>query len=104
MNLILKNARIIDPNRNIDTIGDIGVENAVITDPGKVTNAKEIDLTGKVLTPGFIDIHVHLRQPGNTTAETIASGTAAAAAGGFTSVVAMPNTSDRKSTSELQSR
>ena len=93
MNLILKNARIIDPDRNIDTIGDIGVENAVIADPGKVSNAKVIDLSGKVLTPGFIDVHVHLRQPGNTTAETIASGTAAAAAGGFTSVVAMPNTS-----------
>ena len=93
MNLILKNARIIDPGRNIDTIGDIGVQNAVITDPGKVTNAREIDLAGKVVTPGFIDVHVHLRQPGNTSAETIATGTAAAAAGGFTSVVAMPNTS-----------
>lgn len=93
MNLILKNARIIDPGRNIDTIGDMGVENAVIADPGKVTNARVIDMTGKVVTPGFIDIHVHLRQPGNTTAETIATGTAAAAAGGFTSVVAMPNTS-----------
>ena len=55
MNLILKNARIIDPGRNIDTIGDIGVQNAVITDPGKVTNAREIDLTGKVVTPGFIE-------------------------------------------------
>ena len=52
MNLILKNARIIDPGRNIDTIGDIGIENGVIADPGKVKDAKVIDLTGKVLTPG----------------------------------------------------
>ncbi|MBR2372607.1 MAG: dihydroorotase [Lentisphaeria bacterium] len=93
MNYILKNARIIDPGRSVDTIGDIGIENGVIADPGKIKDAETVDLTGKVLTPGFIDIHVHLRQPGNTTAETIASGTAAAAAGGFTSVVAMPNTS-----------
>ena len=93
MNYILKNARIIDPGRGIDAVGDIGIENGLVADPGKVGKPKVMDLAGKVLTPGFIDLHVHLRQPGNTMAETIASGTAAAAAGGFTSVVAMPNTS-----------
>ena len=93
MNYILKNARIIDPGRGIDAVGDIGIENGLVADPGKVKKPTVMDLAGKVLTPGFIDLHVHLRQPGNTMAETIASGTAAAAAGGFTSVVAMPNTS-----------
>ncbi|MBR2625498.1 MAG: dihydroorotase [Lentisphaeria bacterium] len=91
--LLLKNARIIDPARNIDQIGDIAVADGVIVDPGKLNSPEVIDLTGKILSPGFIDVHVHLRQPGNTTAETIASGSAAAAAGGFTSIVAMPNTS-----------
>ncbi|MBR7121080.1 MAG: dihydroorotase [Lentisphaeria bacterium] len=91
--LLLKNARIIDPVRNLDEIGDIAIADGVIVESGALKSPEVIDLTGKVLSPGFIDVHVHLRQPGNTTAETIASGTAAAAAGGFTSIVAMPNTS-----------
>ncbi len=91
--LLLKNARIIDPARNLDEIGDIAVANGVIVDVADLKNPEVIDLTGKVVCPGFIDVHVHLRQPGNTTAETIATGSMAAAAGGFTSIVAMPNTS-----------
>ena len=91
-NYILKNARVIDPGRNIDSIGDIGVCGRLVEEPSKLKDPEVIDLKGKVLSPGFIDLHVHLRQPGNTQAETIATGTAAAAAGGFTSVVAMPNT------------
>ena len=91
--LLLKNARIIDPARNIDKVGDIAVANGVIVDAAELKAPEVIDLTGKVLSPGFIDVHVHLRQPGNTTAETIATGSMAAAAGGFTSIVAMPNTS-----------
>ena len=90
--LLLKNARIIDPARNIDQLGNIAVANGKIVEETDLKNPEIIDLSGKVLSPGFIDVHVHLRQPGNTTAETIASGTAAAAAGGFTSIVAMPNT------------
>ena len=90
-NYILKNARVIDPGRNIDSVGDIGVCGKLIEEPSKLKDPEVIDLKGKVLSPGFIDLHVHLRQPGNTQAETIATGTAAAA-GGFTSVVAMPNT------------
>ena len=90
---ILKNARVIDPGRNVDSIGDIGISGKFIEEPEKLKKPQVIDLKGKVLSPGFIDLHVHLRQPGNTQAETIATGTAAAAAGGFTSIVAMPNTS-----------
>ncbi|MCQ2378222.1 MAG: dihydroorotase [Victivallaceae bacterium] len=91
-NLLLKNARIIDPGRGLDTIGDLGVADGKIVDPGKVSDPQTIDLSGKVLSRGFIDLHVHLRQPGNTNAETVKTGCMAAAAGGFTSIVAMPNT------------
>ena len=90
--ILFKNARIIDPVRNIDTKGDLGVSEGRIADCGKLKNPEIIDLEGKVLTHGFLDVHVHLRQPGNTNAETIATGTMAAAAGGFTTIVAMPNT------------
>ena len=90
---ILKNARVIDPGRNIDAVGDIGVNaEGLFAEPASIKNPEIMDLTGKVLAPGFIDVHVHLRHPGNTLAETIGTGTAAAAAGGFTSIVAMPNT------------
>ncbi|MBR2344680.1 MAG: dihydroorotase [Lentisphaeria bacterium] len=89
---LFKNARIIDPARNIDELGSIGVSEGKIVAPESLETPEIIDVGGKVLCPGFIDIHVHLRQPGNTTAETIASGSKAAAAGGFTSIVAMPNT------------
>ncbi len=89
---LFRNARVIDPGNGIDSIGDIGVRDGYIERPEKLKNPLVFDLTGKVLSPGFIDLHVHLRQPGNTQAETIATGTAAAAAGGFTSIVAMPNT------------
>ena len=90
---IYKGARVIDPARNIDKVLDIGVENGVFADPATLKDAEVVDLAGYVLAPGFIDLHVHLRQPGKTDAETIHTGTLAAAAGGFTSIVAMPNTS-----------
>ena len=90
---IFKGARVIDPARNIDKVMDIGVENGVFADPATLKDAEVVDLAGYVLAPGFIDLHVHLRQPGKTDAETIHTGTLAAAAGGFTSIVAMPNTS-----------
>ncbi len=89
---ILKGGRVIDPVRGIDQKMDIGVGAGRIVDPGKLVSSKVIDLAGLVVSPGFIDLHVHLRQPGNTGAETIQTGTLAAAAGGFSSVVAMPNT------------
>ena len=83
---------MIDPARGIDSIGDIAVSNGVIIEAKDAKNPEVVDLSGKVLSPGFIDVHVHLRQPGNTAAETVATGSMAAAAGGFTSIVAMPNT------------
>jgi dihydroorotase len=90
---ILKGGRVIDPVQNIDKKSDIGVLNGKIVKASKLKSAEIIDLKGLVVSPGFIDLHVHLRQPGGTHKETIATGTKAAAAGGFTSIVAMPNTS-----------
>ncbi|MBO5722854.1 MAG: dihydroorotase [Lentisphaeria bacterium] len=90
---LLKNVRLIDPARKINEVCDLGIANGVMCKVEELKSPEVIDMTGKVAAPGVIDLHVHLRQPGNNAAETIASGTAAAAAGGFTAVVAMPNTS-----------
>ena len=91
-NYILRGGRVIDPSRNLDEITDIAISDGIIVSPDKAVDAAIIDLKGLVVTPGLIDMHVHLRQPGQTAAETIATGTRAAATGGFTSIVAMPNT------------
>ena len=94
---ILKNGRIIDPANHIDRTGDLWIRDGRIVEPGSfdpsLDETETINLHGLVVAPGLIDMHVHLRQPGNTDAETIRTGTMAAAAGGFTSIVAMPNTS-----------
>jgi dihydroorotase len=96
--LIIRNGHLIDPGAGVDALKDILLKDgrvAEIAGPGKLkaTNGTEIvDATGLTVAPGLIDIHVHLREPGQGYKETIASGTAAAAAGGFTSVAAMPNT------------
>ncbi len=91
--IILKGGRVVDPGRKLDQVMDLGINGSFLADPAKLKDAEVIDVSGMVVTPGFIDVHVHLRHPGNTVAETIATGTMAAAAGGFTSIVAMPNTS-----------
>ncbi len=93
--LLLKNGRIIDPANHRDEIGDLLVIDGLIADPATPPPAETstLDCTGLLIAPGLIDCHVHLREPGQSAKETIASGTRAAAAGGFTSVVAMPNTS-----------
>jgi dihydroorotase len=91
--LILRGARVIDPENRLDQIQDIGIAEGVFVDPATISGASVCELRGKVLCPGFIDCHVHLREPGQTHKEDIASGTRAAAAGGFSTVVAMPNTS-----------
>jgi dihydroorotase len=92
--IIIKNGRVIDPANGIDEIADVLVVGEEIGAVGKVdtTAKKVIDATDKLVVPGLIDIHVHFREPGDEEEETIASGSVAAVAGGFTSVVAMPNT------------
>lgn len=92
----IKGGRVIDPKSERDEISDIFISNGKIIDrPSRETLAKAdtIDATGLVASPGLVDLHVHFRVPGETHKETIFSGTSSAAAGGFTSVVCMPNTS-----------
>jgi len=94
--LWIQNGRVIDPSNNRDAIGDVFAKDGIIvnslTDDEKQA-AEVVDATGLVVSPGLVDIHVHLREPGQTHKEDIASGTRAAAAGGFTTIVCMPNTS-----------
>jgi len=97
--LLLTGGRVIDPANRFDTIADLLVIDGKISAVGKTAAAKapkgigRFDAKGKIVCPGLIDLHVHLREPGQTAKENLATGTAAAARGGFTSVVCMPNTS-----------
>jgi len=93
--LLIKNGRIIDPPSGTDRIGDILIKGGHIVRIGEDLHATGVigfDATGLIVAPGFIDMHVHLREPGFEHAETIESGSKAAAAGGFTSICCMPNT------------
>jgi dihydroorotase len=93
--LVIKNGRVIDPATGRDGIADVSIQDGLIREVGRDLSrggAEEFDATGMVVTPGFIDMHVHLREPGFEHAETIESGSRAAAAGGFTSICPMPNT------------
>jgi dihydroorotase len=94
MDLLIRNGRAIDPARRLDATVDILIRDGKIKTIGKNLSADgpQIDATGLVVAPGFFDIHVHLREPGTEEAETIATGGAAAVAGGFVAVAAMPNT------------
>jgi dihydroorotase len=93
--LILSGGRIVDPSRNMDRVADLVIEDgkiAAIEDRADDREATVRDVGGLVVAPGLIDIHVHLREPGQEYKEDIESGTRAAAAGGFTAVCCMPNT------------
>jgi dihydroorotase len=93
--LLIRNGRVIDPSQQFDRVADVLVRDgriAVIGTDLPTNGATRFDASGCVVAPGFIDLHAHLRQPGREHAETIESGGRAAAAGGFTSVLAMPNT------------
>ncbi len=95
MKLLLKNGRVVDPSAGIDKKLDLLIEDGKVSRLGKQVRAKgvkSLDLAGLVVCPGFLDMHVHLREPGQEWKETIATGTRAAAAGGFTGVACMPNT------------
>ena len=94
--LALKGGRVVDPSQNLDETRDIlvvdGVVASVVEGLDAPEDARVLDCSGLVVTPGLIDVHVHLREPGEEHKETIATGAAAAAAGGFTAICAMPNT------------
>jgi len=94
--LLLRGGRVIDPSRSHDHVGDVLIQDGKIAGVGQGLSAPEgaevRDVAGKVVAPGLVDIHVHLREPGNEDEETVASGARAAAAGGFTAICAMPNT------------
>jgi len=94
--LLIRNGRIIDPASGMDSVGDLLVVNGRIARLGGIAGVEvaeeTIDATGKIVAPGFIDMHVHLREPGLEHAETIESGSRAAVAGGFSSICCMPNT------------
>ncbi len=95
MRILLKNAQLVDPQIKLDQIADVLIEDGTIKKIGKSISEKvdhDFDLKGKIITPGFVDAHVHLREPGREDEETIETGTASAAAGGFTAVCCMPNT------------
>jgi len=93
---LLRGGRVVDPSQDLDAVRDVLVDDGVVTAVGKdleaVSDAQVVECGGLVVTPGLIDAHVHLREPGDEHKETIASGARAAVAGGFTAVLAMPNT------------
>ena len=95
--LLLTGGHVVDPANHIDSIADVLLLDGKISAVGKNLPARRAwrnwTVRGKIVAPGLIDLHVHLREPGQTAKESIATGTAAAARGGFTSIVCMPNTS-----------
>ena len=107
MNLLITNARVVDPSQELDATLDILIENGAIARVDKkikAANVETLDASGLIATPGFIDLHTHLREPGQEHKETITTGTRAAVAGGFTAVCAMANTvppNDERAVTEM---
>ncbi|MBV8749028.1 MAG: dihydroorotase [Candidatus Eremiobacteraeota bacterium] len=95
MKTLVKGGRLVDPVQGIDALRDVLIENGFVTRIGEHLDhedARIVDAAHAIVAPGFVDMHVHLREPGQTHKETIATGTAAAVAGGFAAVACMPNT------------
>src|SRR5947209_13103894 len=106
MNVLITNARVVDPSQELDAKLDLLIEDGVITRADKRIKAdvEMIDATGLIAVPGLIDLHTHLREPGHEHKETIATGTRAAVAGGYTAVCAMANTmppNDERAVTEM---
>ena len=106
--ILLRGGRVLDPARNVDASADVLLQDGKVArvEPGIAapSGARIVDVKGKWVVPGLIDMHTHLREPGQEYKETIETGTAAAAAGGFTAVCAMPNTvppNDNRAVTEL---
>src|SRR6202790_5600488 len=92
--LLIQNGRVIDPSQKLDRVTNLLVRDGRIAGYDVPPNGQDaiIDAAGRIVAPGLIDMHVHLREPGREEDETIATGTAAALAGGFTSIACIPNT------------
>ena len=106
MKIVLKDIRIINPDQDLDLKNDLLIENGTITKIGDLTkedfdSSKIFELDGKICSPGLFDMHVHLREPGKEDTETVITGSNAAAAGGFTGVACMPNTSPNIDSAEV---
>ncbi len=104
--LLISGGRVVDPSQNLDAKLDLLIEDGSVVEVGRNLKAsvERLDATGLVVTPGFIDIHTHLREPGQEHKETIATGTRAAVAGGYTAVCAMANTvppNDERAVTEM---
>lgn len=103
MKILIKNARVVDPANNIDGVLDILIDGSRVAKVSKDIQAdgvEVIDASGKIVLPGLVDMHVHLREPGREDKETVETGTRAALAGGITSVLAMPNTTPAMDSAE----
>src|SRR6478736_3788331 len=106
MNLLITNGRVVDPSQDLDAKLDVLIEDGAVARVDKKIKAdvNTLDATGLVVAPGFIDLHTHLREPGQEHKETIATGTRAAVAGGYTAVCAMANTlppNDERAVTEM---
>src|SRR5882724_3164583 len=92
--MLIKNGRVIDPSQDLDRVTNVLIEDGRVAGFDVSANGQDLvlDALNKIVSPGLIDMHVHLREPGREGDETIATGTAAALAGGFTSIACIPNT------------